>query len=134
MRSKTWTFVVILSFFVQLGLFALSDTATVRGSDKVLDQDSYLLLSVPEKHRLTLVSIISISMKGRPVGGLAAYDDVTTSRSTDYVEVYNISGDLLGVSWFDQFGIQRMAVDRGLLRPEAKLEGVLVMLMEEDSV
>jgi hypothetical protein len=134
MTSKQRIFVVILSFFAQLGLFTLIDTAAVRGSDKALEQDSYLLLSLPKKDRLTLVSIIPISMQGRPVGGLATYDDYTTNRPADYLEIYNISGDLLGVSWFDQFGIQRMAVDRGLLGPEAKLEGVLVILMEEDSI
>ena len=44
--------------------------------------------------------------------------------------MYNTVGDLLAVSWFDNFGIQRVAVDRGLLKETAKLEGVFVVLLE----
>jgi len=65
---------------------------------------------------------------------VAAYDDPTTKRPADYWELYNSTGDLLGVGWFDRFGIQRLAVDRGLLEDEDKLEGVFVLLSEGDSV
>src|SRR5215470_5826652 len=40
----------------------------------------------------------------------------------------------LGCGWFDQFGIQRVAVDRGLLEREDKVEGVYVFFLEGDSI
>ena len=42
-------------------------------------------------------------------------------------------GDLLAVSWFDKFGIQRTAVDRGIVEQEDKLEGTFVVFLDGDS-
>ena len=49
----------------------------------------------------------------------------------DYVEFYDGVGNLLQASWFDQYGIRRTAVDRGLLQQEpSELEGVLTLVLE----
>ena len=64
------------------------------------------------------------------MGEVLIYDDPTTKRPADYFELYDTDGDLLAVSWFDRFGIQRVAVDRGLLEEADKLEGVFVILLE----
>jgi hypothetical protein len=40
----------------------------------------------------------------------------------------------LAVRWFDKFGIERMAVDRGFLENADKPEGVVVVLLEGDPV
>ena len=37
------------------------------------------------------------------------------------------------MSWFDRFGIQRLAVDRGLLEESDKLEGTFVVFLDGDS-
>jgi len=66
---------------------------------------------------------------------LAVYDDDMTERRADYTELYDNTGHLLAVSWFDQFGIERVAVDRGLLEPDQdEFEGVFVLIEEGDLV
>jgi hypothetical protein len=63
------------------------------------------------------------------VGILTSYDDPQTKLEVDYVEFYDVDGDLLLVSWIDRFGIWQIAIDRGLLdatRPH--VDGVLVEL------
>jgi hypothetical protein len=46
--------------------------------------------------------------------------------------LYNNAGQLVAVGWFDKFGIQRIAMDRGLLEDNGKLEGVLVLVLDGD--
>jgi hypothetical protein len=48
----------------------------------------------------------------REGGGVVVYDDPSTTRPEDYVELYDSDGELAAVGWFDPFGIQRMAIDR----------------------
>ena len=43
------------------------------------------------------------------------YDDPRTKLELDYLEVYDIGGDLLLVSWIDRFGVCQVAIDRALL-------------------
>ncbi len=54
-------------------------------------------------------------MEGRIAGGMAVYHDAATERRGDYAEIYNPTGGLLAVIWFDRFGILRSAVDRGIV-------------------
>ena len=84
--------------------------------------------------RFTLVSVLPVVAGDRTVGGLAVYDDTTTSRPADYLELYNNQGGLLAVSWFDEFGIQRMAIDRALVEERDDLEGVFVLLAADDFI
>ena len=51
------------------------------------------------------------------------YTDVTTERPADYWELYDKNGDLLAVSWFDRFGVQMTAVDRGILEEKDQTRG-----------
>ena len=62
------------------------------------------------------------------------YKDVTTERAVDYLELYDKEGDLVAISWFDQFGIQRVAIDRGLVEGEGKLEGTFVAVLDGDPI
>src|SRR4030095_6913680 len=87
-----------------------------------------------EQRTLTLVSFSQLVVEGEIVGEVAAYDDPTTKRPIDYWELYNSESGLSAVGWFDRFGIQRMAVDRGLVEGTYKLEGVLVVLIDGDAV
>ena len=70
------------------------------------------------------------------MGSVAAYvyDDVTTEKPADYWELYDQQGDLLAVSWFDKFGIQRTAVDRGIIEQKDQLEGVFVVVPDGVSI
>lgn len=97
-------------------------------------QESFLSVPLPPKDRLILISYVPIIIGGEVLGGLAAYDDSATSRSGDYLELYNNSGSLLAVSWFDAFGIERLAVDRSLVEEAGQLEGVFVLLITGRSV
>ena len=85
---------------------------------------------------MTLVSFQPWVVKGEVLGTLAAYvyDDVATERPADYWELYDNNGDLLAVSWFDRFGVQRTAVDRGILEEKDRLEGILVVVLTGDSI
>jgi hypothetical protein len=132
--SKTKTVIVVLSFLVGLAfnIHVLAEPAVA--SDKASVQEVFLSVPVPTKDRLTLVSFYPIIVQGEILGGLAAYDDATTKRSADYLELFNNSGTVLAIGWFDRFGIERIAVDRALLNDDDTLEGVLVLLVEGDSV
>ena len=61
---------------------------------------------------------------------MAVYDDAVTKRLGDYAEIYNPTGGLLAVIWFDRFGILRSAVDRGIILNKHNVEGVLVLVLE----
>jgi hypothetical protein len=94
----------------------------------------YRAVSLPEKDRLTLMSIFEVTVGREILGAIAAYDDAATARSADYLELYNNAGALLAVSWFDRFGIERLAVDRALAEDTNKLEGVFVLVITEDPI
>jgi len=68
------------------------------------------------------------------VGSVVVYDDPTTQRPADYIELYNNTGNLVAVGWFDRYGIERIAVDRGLLDDRDELEGVLVVVLDGEAV
>jgi hypothetical protein len=87
--------------------------------------------STPDKGQLMLVSFARIISEEQILGAMAMYDDPQTKRPVDYMELYDVSGGLLFISWIDGFGIRRTAMDRGLLeRGGSKLEGALVLLVE----
>jgi hypothetical protein len=83
-----------------------------------------------QQQQMTLVSLEPCAIDGEVVGFVAAYiyDDAITERPADYFEFYDDEGSLLAVGWFDKFGVQRIAVDRGILEEQAYLEGVFVIL------
>ena len=103
---------------------------SLEAADSALEPEALLTAAGLEHPSLTLVSFSSLLIAGNTVGEVLIYDDPTTKRPADYFELYDTDGDLLAVSWFDRFGIQRVAVDRGLLEEADKLEGVFVILLE----
>jgi len=98
--------------------------------------DNEVIATAPEQHAMSLVSFDPWVVEGEVLGEVAAYvyDDVTTERPADYWELYDKNGDLLAVSWFDRSGVQRSAVDRGILEEKDRLEGVLVVVLTGDSI
>jgi len=106
-------------------------SASMRVTENLRGQVVLLPLSAPETDRLTLVSFITIVPEAKVLAAIAVYDNPQTTRPMDYVEFYDGAGNLLQASWFDQYGIRRTAVDRGLLQQEpSELEGVLTLIVE----
>jgi hypothetical protein len=89
-----------------------------------------------QQQQMTLVSLEPCAIDGEVVGFVAAYiyDDAITERPADYFEFYDDQGSLLAVSWFDKFGIRRIAVDRGILEEQDYLEGVFVIVWDSGSL
>jgi hypothetical protein len=83
----------------------------------------------PPRRSLNLVSLVPVTTNGG-TATVAVYDDPATPRKEDYLELYDGSGELVAVGWFDEFGIQRLAIDRAVVEGRDKLQGVFVMLVE----
>jgi hypothetical protein len=66
--------------------------------------------SLPEKQKMKLVGFFTITRAGQIAGGMAVCDDVATKRLGDYAEIYNPTGALLAIIWFDKFGILRFTL------------------------
>lgn len=127
-------YLVILGLAAQLFLFGPVLVKPLQATDSTLGQELSLSAGVPEKDHLTLVSTFLMVGGGGLLGVAAEYDDPTTERPADYLELYTGEGDLLAFGWFDQFGIQWTAVDRGLLEDAGELEGVFVIVLDGDAV
>jgi len=125
--------------FVMLALvaqffFGYIAAEPLEAGDNLSGQEIGLPATASKQRTLTLVSFSPLVVEGEIVGEVAAYDDPTTKRPADYWELYNSTGDLLAVGWFDRLGIERMAVDRGLVEGTYKLEGVFVVLIDGEAV
>jgi hypothetical protein len=64
---------------------------------------------------------------GGGAGILVFYNDPRTKPEIDYIEFFDLEGNLLLVSWIDRAGICQAAMDRGLLdEQDRKVERILV--------
>jgi hypothetical protein len=133
MAFRNKIYFIILGAIVQLLFFGDVRGDELQPSDNAAEQES---VTTPEPHDMTLVSFQPWVVQGEVLGTLAAYvyDDVTTKRPVDYWELYDKNGDLLALSWFDRSGVQRIAVDRGILEEKDGLEGILVVVLTGDSI
>ena len=128
-------FVIFIIFGFATELFFIDDLGTkAAAADTPSKQEIFLPTSVPEKNHLHRISVLPVTVEGQIVGRVVVYDDSTTQRSADYVELYTNTGDLVAVSWFDRFGVEWTAVDRGLLEDRDELEGVLVVVLDGEPV
>jgi hypothetical protein len=134
MKSKPTTFFLIMSFLFQCYLVRRPHAEPAQIGPGGSGQEFFLAVSLPPKDRLTLVSFAPIRSQGKLLGAIAAYDDAATARPGDYLELYNDAGALLAVSWFDRFGVERLAVDRALVEHADNLKGVYVLLITGDSI
>jgi hypothetical protein len=127
------------NYFIIFGIFAsllfLGDVRAeeLQPSEGAAPQET---VAGPDQHSMTLVSFHPWVLDGEVVGAVAeyVYDDVKTDRPADYWEVYDKEGHLLAVTWLDQQGIQKTAVDRGIVEDKDKLEGVFVIIIEGESI
>ena len=128
--------VVFVMFGFATGLFPSDELGTkaAAAADTFSKQEIFLPTSVPEKNQLRPISILPVTVEGQIVGRIVVYDDPATQRSADYLELYTNTGDLVAVSWFDRYGVERTAVDRGLLEGKDELEGILVVVLDGDAV
>ena len=133
MAFRNKVYFIILGIVAQLLFFGDVRGEEVEPRDNATGQE---IVTAPEHHDLTLVSAESWTVEGEVVGTVAAYvyKDVTSERPVDYWEFYDKQGDLLAVGWFDKFGIQRTAVDRGIVEQEDKLEGTFVVVLHGDLI
>jgi hypothetical protein len=87
----------------------------------------------PPRRSLNLVSLVPVTTNGG-TATVAVYDDPATPRKEDYLELYDSSGELVAVGWFDEFGIQRLAIDRAVVEGRAELQGAFVMVVEGQGI
>jgi hypothetical protein len=125
---------MILKFIGLLFFFGFIATRSLEAADNASGPEVLLSATRLEQHSLTRVSSSPLVIEGQTLGEVLVYDDPTTKRPADYFELYDNPGDLIAVGWFDRFGIERTAVDRGVLDGEDELEGVFVSLLEGDSI
>jgi hypothetical protein len=86
---------------------------------KNLRQEQVLLpVTTPDRNRMTAVDWYVLLEAGGSAGIFVYYDDLQTKRQIDYIEFYDVEGDLLVVTWIDRFGVCHVAMDRGLLNTE----------------
>src|SRR5262245_46142250 len=133
MVSRNKLYFIILAIVAQLWLFANARADELQATT---DASGQVSATGPELHDMSLVSFQPWVVEGQVPGALAeyVYDDVTTQRPTDYWELYDKQGEFVAASWFDRFGIQRTAVDRGVVEQKDKLEGVFVVVVDGDSM
>jgi hypothetical protein len=133
MRFKNKLGVVILGLLCQLLFFAPGSLESLRARDSSSEYIVVLPASLPEKEHLILVSLLPVTVEAKIVGAVAVYDDATSARTADYLELYDNAGQVVAIGWFDRFGIERMAIDRGLLEDQDELKGVFVLVLKGDS-
>ena len=132
MPSKNKIRFIILSLIVQLSAFGHAKAQPVEVSDNA---SGWEIPDTASKDRfLVPISTVPCIVEGDIVGYFTVYDDPTTERSVDYWELYDNDGDLVAISWFDRFGIERLAIDRGLVDEGDRLEGAFVVFSDGDSV
>jgi len=133
-RNKIYfTIFAILEFVAVLFFLELVAATAAEASDNAAGQE---IVAAPEQHVMSLVSFDPWMVEGKVLGTMAAYvyTDVTTERPADYWELYDKEGNLLAIGWFDKFGIQRTAIDRGIVEQKDKLEGIFVVILNGESM
>lgn len=100
----------------------------LRFGDNLRHENVLLPLSTPDKTGLVVIDYVMALDDDGATAILACYDDLQTKLKIDYVELYDLSGNLLLVSWIDRFGISRFAMDRGLFKEHPVVDRVLVLM------
>jgi hypothetical protein len=121
----------IIGELILLGCIAVTSVQAAENSSQ--PRFVGLAIGLPQVS-LTLISLSPLIANGQPVGAIAVYDDPTTQRPADYLEVFDSEGALVVVSWFDRFGIERLVVDRALIEGGDELQGVFVAVLDGESI
>jgi hypothetical protein len=123
---------IIFSLLVLLPVLFLSqriESQQLRTGYNLRQEKVVLPASVADKSQLVVADYEPVLDEDRGIGILVFYDDPRTKLEVDYIELYDIAGNLLLVSWIDRFGICQVAMDRGLLdEKHPNVAGVLVIM------
>jgi hypothetical protein len=85
--------------------------------------------TIPERTQMMVLDHVMFLEEGGAAGILIYYDDVRTRWEIDYIEFYDVDGELLLVTWIDRFGACHVAMDRGLLDATfPSVDGMLVVI------
>lgn len=112
-------------------LFVCGDARTepLRIGEVLRHENVLLPQGTPDRGQLVIIDYSIVAEVGGGVGVMIFYDDPRTKLNLDYLEVYDIGGDLVLVSWIDRFGVCQIAMDRALLNKDAPTaDGVLVLI------
>ena len=85
--------------------------------------------STPDRNLMAVVQTLTFVEDELGSGVLVFYDDDLTKWKIDYIELYDLEGNLLVVTWIDRFGACQVAIDQGLLdTDDPSIDGILVIL------
>ena len=85
--------------------------------------------ATPDRSRMVVVQTLTFMEEDLEAGVLVFYDDARTKWPIDYIELYDVGGDLLLVTWLDRFGTCQVAMDRGFLdSDDPSIDGILVTI------
>ncbi len=123
---------VLCAVFMIAGLLLLYDEARsepMRISENLRHENVLLPYGTPDKGQLVITDYAKVHEEAGGSGIIVFYDDPQTKMDLDYLELYDIDGDLLLVSWIDRFGICQVAIDRALLDEDrVSVDRVLVLI------
>ena len=121
----------VVSILILLGCIGVASVQAAENSSQ--PRFAALAVGLPQAS-LTLVSVSPVIANGQTVGAIAMYDDPMTQRPADYLEVFDSGGEIVVISWFDRFGIERLVADRALVEGGEELEGVFVAVVNGDTI
>ena len=122
------------SFFAVVMLAALlvvnqnGANEQLRLGDNLRHEHVLLPISTPDKTRFVVIDYVTLPDEDGATAIVACYDDLQTKLKIDYIELYDLAGNLLLVQWIDRYGISRFAMDRGLFKEHPVVDRVLVLM------
>ena len=124
-NMKRFTTVIFL-----LGALLIADRVTSEQfniTENLRHESVMLPAATPDRSRMVVVQTLTFLEEELGAGVLVFYDDARTKWPIDYIELYDVEGDLLLVTWLDRFGTCQVAMDRGLLdADDPSVDGILV--------
>jgi hypothetical protein len=121
-----------LVWLLVVGLILLFDNALsqpVRIGENLRREEVLLPSSAPDKGIMVVTDTVMLVEADGTAGVVVFYDDPRTKWELDYVEFYDLEGNLLLMRWIDGRGLCQAAMDRGLLNEKKPaVDGVLVMI------
>jgi len=126
--------VLFLGFIGVLILLASIASTSVQADEKAGEGHTDSTEIGLRRRTLNLVSRAPVTSEGETVGTVAIYDDPSTQRTEDYLELYNRDGELVAMCWFDQFGILRMTVDHAFVEGLDRFKGMFVTVVNGESI
>jgi hypothetical protein len=120
----------LVAFVFLIGALLITDQAMNQQfniTENLRHERVMLPPSTPDRSLMAMVQTLTFIEDELGAGVLVFYDDGRTERSIDYIELYDVEGDLLVVTWIDRFGLCQAAMDRGLLDfDDPSIDGILV--------